>query len=50
MRKLNGCSTLAPKSCAAKQWIKEELAQTNEEDSSDGDKQKVEKTQLYCRG
>jgi len=26
----NGCSTHAPKSSAAKQWIKEELAQTKE--------------------
>ena len=31
MRQPNGCSTLAPKSSAAKQWIKEELAQTKEE-------------------
>jgi len=31
MRQLNGCSTSAPKSSAAKQWIKE-LAQTKEED------------------
>jgi len=32
MRQPNGCSTHAPKSNAAKQWIKE-LAQTKEEDS-----------------
>jgi len=32
MRLANGCSTPAPKSSAAKQWIKEELAQTKEED------------------
>jgi len=31
MRQPNGCSTPAPKSSAAKQWIKEELAQTKEE-------------------
>jgi len=34
MKQLNGCSTPAPKSRAAKQWIKEEIAQTKEEDSS----------------
>jgi len=27
----DGCSTPAPKSSAAKQWMKEELAQTKEE-------------------
>ena len=32
MRQPNGCSTLAPKSSAVKQWIKEELAQTKEEE------------------
>jgi len=32
MRQLNGCSTPAPKSSAAKQWMKEELAQTKEEE------------------
>jgi len=32
MRQPNGCSTHAPKSRAAKQWIKE-LAQTKEEGS-----------------
>ena len=31
MRQPNGCSTPAPKSSAAKQWIKEELAQTKED-------------------
>jgi len=31
MKQSNGCSTPAPKSSAAKQWIKEELAQTKEE-------------------
>jgi len=30
MRQPNGCSTPAPKSSAAKQWIKEELAQKKE--------------------
>jgi len=30
MRQPNGCSTRAPKSSAAKQWMKEELAQTKE--------------------
>jgi len=34
MRQPNGCSTPAPKSSAAKQWIKEELAQTKEEPHS----------------
>jgi len=33
MRQPNGCSTPAPKSSAAKQWIKEKLAQTKEEES-----------------
>jgi len=32
MKQPNGCSTPAPKSSAAKQWIKEELAQTKEDD------------------
>jgi len=32
MRQLNGCSTPASKSSAAKQWITEERAQTNEEE------------------
>jgi len=31
IRQLNGCSTPAPKSIAAKQWIKE-LTQTKEEE------------------
>jgi len=31
MKQPNGCSTSAPNSSAAKQWIKEELAQTKEE-------------------
>ena len=31
MKQPNGCSTPAPKSSPAKQWIKEELAQTKEE-------------------
>jgi len=31
MRRPNGCSTPAPRSSVAKQWIKEELAQTKEE-------------------
>ena len=30
MKQPNGCSTPAPKSSAAKQWIKEELARTKE--------------------
>jgi len=30
MRQPNGCSTPAPKSSAAKQWEKEELAQKKE--------------------
>jgi len=34
MKQPNGCSTPAPKSSAAKQWTKEELAQTTEEDAS----------------
>jgi len=32
MRQPNGCSTPALKSSAAKQWIKEELDQTKEEE------------------
>jgi len=36
MRQPNGCSTHAPKTSAAKQWIKEELAQTKEEEESVG--------------
>jgi len=32
MKQSNGCSTPAPKSSAAKQWIKEELVQTKEEE------------------
>jgi len=32
MRQPNGCSTPAPKSSVAKQWIKEEFAQTKEEE------------------
>jgi len=32
MRQPNGFSTPSPKSSAAKQWIKEELAQKKEED------------------
>jgi len=31
MRQPNGCSTPAPKYSAAKQWIKEELAQKKDE-------------------
>jgi len=30
MTQPNGCSSLAPTSSVAKQWIKEELAQTKE--------------------
>jgi len=33
MRQLNGCSTPALKSSAAKQWIKEELAQTKKKEA-----------------
>jgi len=36
MRQPNGCSTPAPKSSAAKQWIKEELAQKKEEEFLSG--------------
>jgi len=32
MKQPNGCSTPAPKCSAAKQWIKEELAQTKKEE------------------
>jgi len=35
MRQPNGCSTPAPKSSVAKQWIKEELAQTKEEEEGE---------------
>jgi len=31
MKQPNGCSKPAPKSSAAKQWLKEELAQLKEE-------------------
>jgi len=34
MRQPNGYSTPAPKSRAAKQWRKEEIAQTKEEESN----------------
>jgi len=35
MKQPNGCSTPAPKSSAAKQWLKEELAQTKEAESQE---------------